>query len=142
PEAEQLALFDDDEREQLERNRDFLRARAEEIPAEIEREVASLRRRSAEPELAERLKQAHAEWLANRELRRPDPAIHTTFLDFVLREVLGYPDEVIADSQELGDAYTATLPEHRVTLRPDLAIRRPGEPPTLLVTRHPAQVSL
>ncbi|HWQ22581.1 MAG TPA: DNA methyltransferase [Gaiellaceae bacterium] len=97
---------------------------------------------AVEPELAERLKQAHAEWLANRELRRPDPAIHTTFLDFVLREVLGYPDEVIADSQELGDAYTATLPEHRVTLRPDLAIRRPGEPPTLLVTRHPAQVSL
>ncbi|HWQ22582.1 MAG TPA: hypothetical protein VNK94_00585, partial [Gaiellaceae bacterium] len=50
PEAEQLALFDDDEREQLERNRDFLRARAEEIPAEIEREVASLRRRFADPE--------------------------------------------------------------------------------------------
>ena len=50
PEAEQLALFDDDEREQLERDRDFLRARAEEIPAEIEREVASLRRRFADPE--------------------------------------------------------------------------------------------
>src|SRR5581483_7383530 len=59
-----------------------------------------------------------------------------------LREVLGYPHEVIADAQELGDAYTATLPEHRVTLRPDLAIRRPGEPPTLLVTRHPAGAPL
>ena len=97
---------------------------------------------AVEPELAERLEQAHAEWLANRELRRPDPAIHTAFRDFVLREVLGYPHEVIADAQELGDAYTATLPEHRVTLRPDLAIRRPGEPPTLLVTRHPAGVPL
>lgn len=97
---------------------------------------------AVEPELAERLKQAHAEWLANRELRRPDPAIHTAFLDFVLREVLGYPGEVTADSQELGDTCTATLPEHRVTLRPDLAIRRSGEPPTLLVTRHAADVSL
>ncbi|GIU96032.1 MAG: hypothetical protein KatS3mg012_2489 [Gaiellaceae bacterium] len=97
---------------------------------------------AVEPELAERLKQAHAEWLVNRELRRPDPAIHTAFLDFVLREVLGYPEEVIADSQALGDAYTATLPEHRVTLRPDLAIRRTGEPPILLVTRHSADVSL
>lgn len=50
PEVEQLALFDDDERDQLERNRDFLRARADEIPAEIKREVASLERRFAEPE--------------------------------------------------------------------------------------------
>jgi superfamily II DNA or RNA helicase len=50
PDSEQLALFDDDERDQLERNRDFLRARAEEIPAEIEREVASLDRRFADPE--------------------------------------------------------------------------------------------
>jgi superfamily II DNA or RNA helicase len=50
PDGEQLALFDADEREQLERNRDFLRARAEEIPAEIEREVALLHRRFADPE--------------------------------------------------------------------------------------------
>jgi hypothetical protein len=97
---------------------------------------------AVEPELAERLKQAHAEWLANRELRRPDPALHTAFLDFVLREVLGYPDEVIADSQELGDTYAATLPEHRVTLRPDLAIRRLGASPTLLVSRYAADVPL
>ena len=80
---------------------------------------------AVEPEVAERLKQAHTEWLANRELRRPDSAIHTAFLDLVLRQVLEYPDEVIADSQELGDAYTANLAEHRVTLRPDLAIGLP-----------------
>lgn len=97
---------------------------------------------AVEPELAEKLKQAHAEWLANRELQRPDPAIHTAFLDFFFSEVLGYPDEVVADSQELGDTYATTLPEHRVTLRPDLAIRRPGEPPKFLVTRHRAEVPL
>jgi superfamily II DNA or RNA helicase len=50
PAGEQLALFNDDEREQLQRNRDFLLARAEEIPAEIERETESLRRRFADPE--------------------------------------------------------------------------------------------
>lgn len=50
PEGEQLALFSPDERDQLERNRDFLRARAEEIPAEIERETESLLRRFADPE--------------------------------------------------------------------------------------------
>ena len=50
PDVEQLPLFNDDEREQLQRNRDFLIARAEEIPAEIARETESLRRRFAGPE--------------------------------------------------------------------------------------------
>ena len=50
PAGEQLALFNDDERDQLQRNSDFLLARAEEIPAEIERETESLRRRFADPE--------------------------------------------------------------------------------------------
>ncbi len=50
PAGEQLALFSDDEREQLQRNRDFLLERAGEIPAEIERETESLRRRFAGPE--------------------------------------------------------------------------------------------
>jgi hypothetical protein len=46
----QLSLLDDDERDQLERNRDFLALRAEQIPAEIERETESLRRRFRDPE--------------------------------------------------------------------------------------------
>jgi SNF2 family DNA or RNA helicase len=46
----QLRLFNEDEHDQRERNRDFLRARADEIPAEIERETEALRRRFAEPE--------------------------------------------------------------------------------------------
>lgn len=50
PTGEQLTLFTSDEREQLERNRDFLRARADEIPAEIERETELLLRRFTEPE--------------------------------------------------------------------------------------------
>jgi len=46
----QLRLFDDEEREQLERNRDFLRSRAEGIPAEVERETEALGRRFARPQ--------------------------------------------------------------------------------------------
>lgn len=49
-EQRQLSFDDEDEQNQLERNRDFLRARAEEIPAEIEREARVLRRRFADPE--------------------------------------------------------------------------------------------
>jgi superfamily II DNA or RNA helicase len=46
----QLQLFDEAERDQLERNRSHLHRRAEAIPAEIERETEELRRRFAEPQ--------------------------------------------------------------------------------------------
>jgi hypothetical protein len=49
-EQRQLSFDIQDEQEQLERNRDFLHARADEIPTEIEREAESLRRRFADPE--------------------------------------------------------------------------------------------
>jgi len=97
---------------------------------------------AVEPEFAERFKQAHVEWQANREQRRPDAAIDTAFVDFVFREVLEYPDELTATGTEIGDAYVATLPEHRVTLRPDHAIRRPGQPPKLLVATYAPDVEL
>ena len=90
-----------------------------------------------DPEIAERLRTAYSEWTANRELRHPDVALHTAFLRFVLTEILEYPNEFIADTQALGDQFIAPLPEHGVTLRPDLAIRRPGELPKLLLIDLP-----
>ena len=95
-----------------------------------------------DPEVAERLRTAYSEWTANRELRHPDVALHTAFIRFVLTELLEYPAEFIADTQELGEQFVAPLPEHGVTLRPDLAIRRPGELPKLLLSTYPAEVSL
>jgi hypothetical protein len=95
-----------------------------------------------DPEVAERLRTAYSEWTANRELRHPDVALHTAFLRFVLTEILEYPSEFIADTQALGDQFVAPLPEHGVTLRPDLAIRRPGELPKFLIATYPADVSL
>lgn len=52
PPERQLRLesFDDDERDQLERNREFLRVRAEAIPQEIEREAKALRQRFRAPQ--------------------------------------------------------------------------------------------
>lgn len=97
---------------------------------------------AVEPELAEQLKQAYAEWQANRDQRRPDAAIDTAFVDWVLRNVLDFPDELVATGAGIGDAYAAALPEHRITLRPERAVRRPGEPPTLLVTTYSPEVAL
>ena len=50
PEYEQQTLFDAPEKEQFERNRDFLRARAKAIPDEIKRETAAIRSRYADPQ--------------------------------------------------------------------------------------------
>jgi ERCC4-related helicase len=49
-EYQQFTLFDDPEKEQFERNRDFLRARSKAIPAEIKRETAAIRSRYADPQ--------------------------------------------------------------------------------------------
>ena len=50
PEYQQLELFSDPEREQFEGNKDFLRARVKEKPAEIDRETTALKTRYADPE--------------------------------------------------------------------------------------------
>src|SRR6266545_1200544 len=93
-----------------------------------------------DPEVAERLRQAFSEWQANEELRRPDPPIHREFLRLVLREVLEY-EGLLAEDAEIADL-KATLPEHRVTLRPDLAVRRSGEAPVLLVATYKGGTAL
>jgi hypothetical protein len=50
PQAVQLSLFEDPEREQFERNKLGLQSRLKEIPAEIERETASIQARYARPQ--------------------------------------------------------------------------------------------
>ena len=50
PEYRQLELFSDPERDQLERNKDFLRDRVKQIPGEIQRENEAIRARFADPQ--------------------------------------------------------------------------------------------
>ena len=50
PEAIQLALFSDDERDQLRANMDALRLRVAQIPGEIEKEFAAIEARYADPQ--------------------------------------------------------------------------------------------
>jgi hypothetical protein len=50
PAYEQLSLFDHLEKDQFERNKDFLRDRSKAIPAEIERETAAIKSRYADPQ--------------------------------------------------------------------------------------------
>lgn len=50
PDYIQPMLFDDPEQERFDRNKDAMRARAQEIPAEIKRETAAIRARFANPQ--------------------------------------------------------------------------------------------
>ncbi len=43
-------IFDQNERDQFERNKDFLRARSKAIPVEIDRETAAIKARYADPQ--------------------------------------------------------------------------------------------
>lgn len=48
-----------------------------------------------DPEVSKAVRRAHEEWQDNQQGLRPDLAIHTAWVRFVLREVLGFPDELI-----------------------------------------------
>ncbi len=45
------------------------------------------------------LRLAYDEWDDNQTGRRPSAAIHKAWIDFVLRQALGLPDEVLAEGQ-------------------------------------------
>ena len=76
-------------------------------------------------ELRQRLQIAHEEWLDNQEGLRPDPALHTAWIRFVLREALGYEDQDLVQGQGLPASLTVTVPEHHESLRPTYAVLEP-----------------
>ena len=75
-----------------------------------------------DPEHARELRAAYEEWADNQAGLRPEPAIHTAWIRYVLANTLELPDEVIAGGQAMPPGLRATVPEHGVTLRPDLVI--------------------
>lgn len=95
-----------------------------------------------EPENAELVRRGYEEWEANRQLRRPDPALHRAWIMLVLEEFLEYEGGALLEGAAISEALTASLAEHRVTLRSDLAVARPGERPVLLVNVHPPETAL
>ncbi len=76
-----------------------------------------------EAEVARQLRLAFEEWEAEQTTR----AIHRAWVLFVLKEVLQFPDEVIAEGQAIPAGMEARMAEHGETLRPDLAIVTPHE---------------
>ena len=76
-------------------------------------------------ELVRNLRLAFDEWEDDKDGERPNPAIHKAWIDFVVKQGLGLPDEVLAEGQNIPQTLKATIAEHGETLRPDLVVRNP-----------------
>ncbi|MBV7329041.1 hypothetical protein KFU94_12435 [Chloroflexi bacterium TSY] len=90
-------------------------------------------------DLRRELRAVYDEWLDNQQGLRPDPAIHRTWIEWVLGDLLGLDDEVLFANQRLTDGISpnqwvgpplvsmtdqsVTLRKHAITLRPDYIVR-------------------
>ena len=88
------------------------------------------------------LRQAYEEWSEKGAARRE---IHREWVRFVLLEVLGLPEKLLAEGQAIPTDFRLDLPEHRLTVRPDGALLVPegrpgaGRPCLLLRILEPGQ---
>src|SRR5260370_37908903 len=91
-----------------------------------------------DPELSRTLRMAYDEWADNQLGARPDPAIHTQWLRFVLANALEMPREVLAEGPALPPGLFAHIADENETLRPDMALVSPDErKPHLLIKLYP-----
>ena len=95
-----------------------------------------------DPDHSRVLKLAFEEWEDNQQGDRPNPAIHREWVNFVLKQTLGLPDEVVVEGQDIPQTLRATIAEHGETLRPDVVVRNPEGVPDagkarLLVQTYP-----
>ncbi|WP_121971241.1 type IIL restriction-modification enzyme MmeI [Leptolyngbya sp. BC1307] len=65
---------------------------------------------------------AHDEWQVSQQAGRLDQGIHGAWVAFVLREVLGFPEEVLLSGQAIPSRLAVTVAEQGETLRPDWII--------------------
>ncbi len=92
-----------------------------------------------DPDLSRLLRMAYDEWADNQAGARPDPAIHSQWLRFVLANALEMPGEVLAEGPALPPGLYAHIADENETLRPDMALVSPDErKPRLLIKLYPA----
>jgi len=96
-----------------------------------------------EPELTRTLRLVYEEWLGSQEGPRPEVAIHTQWLRWVLANVLEIPKAALLEGPELPADFTVEFPEYGERLRPDFGLQAPDEArPRLLIQQYPANQKL
>lgn len=93
------------------------------------------------------LRLAYQEWQDNQQGARPEKAIHRAWVEFVLRQTLELPEEVLLEGQRIPPGLQITIAEQGEILRPDWVIVNPqgtanAGTPRLLVQIVPAQQDL
>ncbi|MBN9392388.1 MAG: GreA/GreB family elongation factor [Chloroflexi bacterium] len=91
-----------------------------------------------DPDLNRTLRLAYEEWADNQAGLRPDPAIHTQWIYFVLSQALEIPLEVLDQGPKIPASLALTIPEAGETVRPDLVLAGMENPkPRLLIQTYP-----
>ena len=90
---------------------------------------------------ASELREAYAEW---QESGAKVPAVHHAWIKHVLRSLLEYPTELLAEGQGIPPGIEATMANFGETLLPDLVLkhREPSQKPVLLINYYVAQQEL
>lgn len=74
-----------------------------------------------DPEHLKELRLAYAEW----EEDKYSPAVHRAWVEYVLRETLGFSDEVLREGQSLPPGLEVRVAQHDEVLRPEFALVTP-----------------
>lgn len=93
----------------------------------------------------QRLRAAYDEWRDAVDAVDADlPAIHAAWIDEVLQTALEVDDQILRRAASLPERLKASLPEHGVTIVPDLAIVNPtqGDAPLLLLQLYDPDADL
>jgi hypothetical protein len=113
------------------------------LPVLLEVFPNGLDKKDHEGEMRRRLRLAYEEWADNQGGGRPDPAINTQWLRFILAEILDMRPDVILEGQDIPANLCYAAREQGETLRPAMVIHSPyNTEPSLLIQLYPAKQGL
>lgn len=100
-----------------------------------------------DPEHLKLLRSAYEEWQDNQLGLKPEPAIHRAWVEFILKQTLELPEEVLRSGQQVPSGLSVAIAEQNETLRPDWVVVNPSGAaevgkPRLLVQIVPAEQGL
>ncbi|MBW4579596.1 MAG: restriction endonuclease [Tildeniella nuda ZEHNDER 1965/U140] len=79
-----------------------------------------------EPEPLKLLRSAYEEWQDSQFGLKPEPAIHRAWVEFVLKQTLELPEDVLLSGQQMPPGLSVAIAEQNETLRPDWVIVNPA----------------
>jgi len=79
-----------------------------------------------DPESLKRLRSAYEEWQDSQFGLKPEPAIHRAWVEFVLKQTLELPEDVLRSGQQIPSGLSVAVAEQNETLRPDWVVVNPA----------------